>query len=628
MTASLPTWKSLPLRRVLAIDAGSQRLKLLLVQNYFGRVRILKHELLDLQAEGLLSPEEIQAHIQGVLDAAGRPPIALAIPQHVTISQTVDLALAADQDPARAIADETVKLSGVSDSRIVYDFVQVGQAPKGRHRFWVTLCQEGEIRERILQLGVQHEDICEVTSTANALLEAYRAARPGVENALLIHLGAQTTVLVALLAGQGAYATSFQMGGEFFTRSLLRSQQGSHSAAETLKRSTDLLGGPNVSADLAAAVDGWAAEVKRQLQEWLAERGLNPTADSPFAGLPLVASGPSFEQPGLLAYLKQRHGLEPQPWPPITSAKLPPVEKDFEIAFGTALQALGLSAQPVSLLPSSYRAGWNRRLMRQRVETASLVLAAILLVFLGFGIWQKASVLRAKKAFLAKIEDGQRAFEANQSLTADLTADYENLRPLLARQQGSLDVLRTLGLLEHSRSNRNFWYVLLADQQSYFRHPPAVLATNRPARTNILGPALAPPEVLTDDPRTLAVTTATNVSPAKPGLIAELCVPGDPDTSRQVLAELVNDLRQQPLFAKADLLSEDLRRSLADPKVIVPDRHYVLALDFAETEFYHAVPARRPAAGGREPLRRSPGPRPPLWQGPEPDSGKATRGAP
>ncbi|HRT08643.1 MAG TPA: hypothetical protein P5233_09670, partial [Candidatus Paceibacterota bacterium] len=76
MTASLPTWKSLPLRRVLAIDAGSQRLKLLLVQNYFGRVRILKHELLDLQAEGLLSPEEIQAHIQGVLDAAGRPPIA------------------------------------------------------------------------------------------------------------------------------------------------------------------------------------------------------------------------------------------------------------------------------------------------------------------------------------------------------------------------------------------------------------------------------------------------------------------------------------------------------------------------------------------------------------------------
>jgi Tfp pilus assembly PilM family ATPase len=627
MSPSFPTWKSLPFRRVLALDPGSQRIKLLLVQNHLGRIRILKQELLDLQAEGLLSAEEIQAHIQGVLDAAGHPAIALTVPQHVTISQTVDLALAADQDPARAIADETIKLSGVSDSRIVYDFVPVEHAPKGRHRFWVTLCQEGEIRERILQLGIQHEDICEVTSTANALLGAYRAAAPNAENALLIHVGAQTTVLVALLAGQGAYATSFQMGGEFFTRSLLRSQQGSHSAAESLKRSTDLLAGPSASADLITAVDGWAAEVKRQFQEWLAEHGLRTTPAAPFAGLPLIASGASFEQPGFLAYLKQRHGLELQPWPPIVSPKLPAIEKDFEIAFGTALQALGLSPQPVSLLPSSYRAGWNRRLMRQRIETGSLVLAVIVLVFLGFGIWQKASLLRSKTAFLAKIEDGQRAFEANQSLTADLTTDYETLRPILARQQNSIDILRTLTLLEHSRSNRNLWYVLLADQQSYFSHPPAMLATNRPARTNVLGPALAPPEVFIEDPRALAASTLTNVSPAKPGLIAELCVPGDPDSSRQVLAELVNDLRQQALFAKADLLSEDLRRSLADPKVIVPDRHYALALDFAETEFYQTA-ARRPMSGGRDPSRRTAGPRLPLWQGPEPDSGKASRGTP
>jgi hypothetical protein len=55
-----------------------------------------------------------------------------------------------------------------------------------------------------------------------------------------------------------------------------------------------------------------------------------------------------------------------------------------------------------------------------------------------------------------------------------------------------------------------------------------------------------------------------------------------------------------------DLLSDDLRRNLADPKVIIPDRDFVLALDFAETEFQQALPPRKPAATSlpRAPFRR------------------------
>ena len=44
----------------------------------------------------------------------------------------------------------------------------------------------------------------------------------------------------------------------------------------------------------------------------------------------------------------------------------------FEVAFGAALQALGYSAQPVSLLPENYRVAWRKRLSRQRVELASI----------------------------------------------------------------------------------------------------------------------------------------------------------------------------------------------------------------------------------------------------------------
>ena len=69
---------------------------------------------------------------------------------------------------------------------------------------------------------MEQEDLCEVTTTANALIAAYRAVAPLSSRAILVHLGAQTTVVVILLAGQGVFATSFQMGGDFFTRSLAR----------------------------------------------------------------------------------------------------------------------------------------------------------------------------------------------------------------------------------------------------------------------------------------------------------------------------------------------------------------------------------------------------------------------
>jgi len=46
-------------------------------------------------------------------------------------------------------------------------------------------------------------------------------------------------------------------------------------------------------------------------------------------------------------------------------------------------------------------------------------------------------------------------------------------------------VLQTLALLEQSRSNRNFWYTLVADQQSYFSQPPGPPPTNKPARFNL-----------------------------------------------------------------------------------------------------------------------------------------------
>jgi len=586
-----------PVRRVLALDGGTRRFKLLLAESDFGRLRILKQELIDLQAEGLVSPEEIRSHLEDALEKWGHPPLALALPEHISTSQVVDLPPAPESEVDKLIAEESIKLSGVSESRIVYDFVQTEPAESNRQRFWVTLCQEGEIRERIARLGIQQEELCEVTTTANALIAAYHTAAPSASRAILVHLGAQTTVVVIVLAGQGAFATSFQMGGDFFTRSLARQRNSSEEQAEALKRQKNLLNGPEASSEFAATVDGWVAELKRQLSEWFQH---NPSAAAATPAFELIASGGGFDQPGLLEYLRNQSALPLQPWPQPGDAETSLPAKGFEVAFGAALQALGHVPHSISLLPEDYRRALQSQLNRQRIELASVVLLVVCFVVLGLGTWRKVSLLNTKQNLLEQVQAAQTAADANDAFTSDLVAEYENLRPVLAAQQNSIDTLKTLALLQASRSNRSFWYVLLADQQSYFSQPLALVSTNRPAKTNLLGSTIDSPRLgplLTRPP----TAVLTNAAPARPGFIAELCLPGDAETSRQALSELVYGLKQQRLFSKVDLLSDDLRRGLADPKVTVTDRDYVLALDFAETDFQQ--PAHWKRSGLQAPPR-------------------------
>ena len=580
-----------PVRRVLALDAGTRCIKLLLAESDFGRLRILKEELIDLQAEGLVAPEEIQTHLQASLESWGRPPLALILPQHLSTSQVIALPLVSEREAEKLIEDETMKLTGVSESRIIYDFIRTETTAKDRQQFWVTLAQEGDIRERIARLGIEREDICELTTTANALIASYRAASPISSRAVLVHMGAETTVVVILLAGQGAFAASFQMGGDFFTRALARAQHCSEENAEALKRSKDLLTEPGGDAAFAGVLMGWAAELKRQLNDWFEHN--RAVAPDPGA-FEMVTSGGGFSQPGLVDYLKVHAGLILRPWPkPGQPDAVSPAPR-FEVAFGAALQALGYSAKPVSLLPEDYRVAWKKRVGRQRLEMASLVLVAACILLLPYGTWRKTTMIAQKEALTHKLQEAQDAVDNNELLNEELLADYDNLRPLFASEQNTLDTLKTFAMLQQSRSNRSYWYVLLADQQSYFNPPLEVTTTNRPARASL--PPVERAAMVFNGPPS-STTTLTNFWPAKPGLIAELCVPDDAENSRALLRHLVNDLKQQPLFSKVDLLSDDLRQNLADPKVIIPDRRFVVALDFAETDFQPGPRLKPPANG-------------------------------
>jgi Tfp pilus assembly PilM family ATPase len=566
----------------------------------------VREELIDLQSEGLVSADETKTHLQSLLENWGRPPLALALPQHLSTSQVIDLPITPESEVDKLIQDETRKLGGVSDTRIVYDFVRTESDGKSRQRFWVTIAQEEHIRDRIHRLGVEQEDLCEVTTIANALITAYRAAAPLSSRAILVHLGAQTTVLVVLVGGQAAYATSFQMGGDFFTRALARLSKGAEETAEIMKRQTDFFSGPDAAPEFVVEVEGWVTEVKRQLNEWFEH---NPAYASEANSFVLVASGGGFEQPGFLDYLRNEGALELQLWPREGKGAVAQATLGFEVAWGTALQALGYSLQPASLLPADYRAAWKKRLAQQRLEMASMVVAMLCIVLLALGTWYKTRLIDRKTRLHLKTTAALQAWEANDLLSAELSVEYETLRPLFAAEQNTLDTLKTLSLLQQSRSNRSFWYVLLADQQSYFNPPASMIATNRLLKTNNT------PAILGPFPLSLPVNAPTNISPARPGLIVELSSPEAGEASRATLSQLVNQLKQQPLFSKVDSLSDDLRRNLAEGNVIIPDKHFALSLFFAETGFQQPLLQRKsstpPRAGPRRPgrsLRSNPDP--------------------
>lgn len=573
-----------PVRRVLAVDAGSRRLKITLVGSSFGRIEILREESVDLHEEGLVNAEELRSHLQTLLEDCGHPPTALTLAQHLSTSQTIELPKSPESEVRKLIEDESVRLSGVSDSPMVYDFVELTSRSPDRQLFWVTLCKERDIEERIRQFGLDQENLCEVTTAANALVAAYRALEPQSPNAVLVHLGAQSTMLVVLSGGQTVFASTFPVGSDSFTRVIAKARGCSLEEAESLQRQNDLLTGTEAFTPLVEFLTGWVAELNRQLNEAVPQRPPGLTDWSSFA---LVASGAAFHQPGLLDFLNGRAGLNFRLWP--VRPGLP--AEGFEIAYGTALQALGRTAQPVSLLPAPRRVAWKQRLAVLRIEWVSAVIAVLCLLTLLAGAWRNYSVIQQKQVLLTKVQAGLETVQASQALTADLLEEYERLRPLLERQQNTLDTLETLALLQQSRSNQSFWYVLVADQRSYFQKP-VVTATNLAGGTN----AAAPPDRTPPELERLFGPTHTNLFLPRPGLIAELCVPEDLDGARRVLSQIVNDLKQRPLFAKVDLLSDDLRRSLADPKVIIPDRHFALALDFAASEFHQSGSGRRSRA--------------------------------
>ncbi len=549
-------------RRLLVIDPGTRSIKFLVAHRRGDEVDVERHRILDLSESGNESPEELDRQVQSALQEFGTLPIAVTLPQQLSVSQVIDLPEVGSEQIEALIKDETVKLSGLSESGIVYDYGKLRPFGKYKNPFWVTFAQEEEILREASRLAGIGEQLCEIITPANALIAAYQSAQPALpENVVLVDLGASSTVVTIIVQRQGVYAINYPIGGDAFTETVAAQKNVTLKDATALKQQQNLLAGASDLPGLRLSMDAWYSELEKILQDWLRENGELKLALDSFR---VLLSGGGARQPGLIEYLNARRRLPFALWPKFLGNSGELVMDRYAVAYGVALKSFGHFPPPASLFPVDLREARKRRETQEKLQKACWAMLLMVALVLLFATGQKVSLLNEKNARLHESQDILREAKEVEALSQQWEQAYARLFPVVQQRKRTVDTLTMLSEMQRTRGDKKLWYVLLADQQSYFAGktvPPLRLASTN---ETVFSPAM---------------------SPAKYGFIAELSLSEEGEAMRQTLSKLVAELKSNPAFISVDTLPMGQQKNIMNTNVVIPGRQFSLAIDLAENTF-------------------------------------------
>jgi Tfp pilus assembly PilM family ATPase len=573
-----------PNRRVLVIDPGHRCIKVLLAASRKSEVQVAQYRLIDLPDGDRLGAEVLSKRVEGILNEFGSIPVALSLPQQLSISQVIDLPQVDLEKIKVLIKQETAKFTGLSEGRIVYDYGKLSPFGKYQNPYWVTFAKEEEVLGEASRLAGVGERLCEIITPANALIATYQSLPSQSDNALLVELGAASTVVALVVQKQPAYAIHYPMGADAFSEAIASEKNGPSQTAQPLRLKENNANQQFGPSSLRSAVDGWRSELEKILRDWLRE---NPELNLSANSFRILLSGGGACQPGLLNYLRSTSHLRFTEWPKsifVGETELPLGR--YAIAYGVAIKSLGASLPSASLFPTDLREARKSRTTQEWLQKATWTLLAAVALLLFFGATQKLNLAGKKQALLKKSQTVLRDAKEVEALHRQWEESYEQLRPVLKEQKRTMDTLATLAQLQRVRGDKKLWYVLFADQKSYFT-----------------GQTVPLPEPVT----VLNFDTITNFEPAanptpvgKYGYIAELSLAEEGEAMRQTLSKVVSELKNDPAFTNVDTLSLDQRKFLVNTNVIIPERHFALSIEMAEDTFENPLPGKPPKPDKRE----------------------------
>ncbi len=573
--------------RLIAVDHGSCFIKLLLLEVERTGIRVLAGKVVDLQEEGLVTPEESRRHLAGLLQEWGGGPLALALPAHLSFAQVLDLPAGGEKDIPQVIEAQTGRLRGISNSPLVYDAVALTPFAKFQKPYFVTIAREDDVDQHIKRVTETPNEVRDVASLASALVFAHQALRPEVPHCVLVDIGASSTVVVVVSAGQPVFASSFAVGSRAFAEAVAIALKLPVPEAEAQLAAQDLFAGAKKVPALVNAVGNWQGELRKTLEGCRKQNSDGLPTGQPVS---VIVSGGAVRLPGFWDYLRNGSEQTYSLWPALTHGGEDLRAADFAVAYGAAVAAVRRPLDTPSLLPPALRLHGRNLRKLAGANMACLVSLVVVAVLLAGATWLKASLLIRKRNLARSAEAALAQVRQIETQARQRDQAFERYWPLLDRQERTLDLLHTLHMLQQSRSRYDFFCVLLADSDSYSRGttlPPVI--TNRLSITNTLP--------LGDE------------SLAKPAFTFELCVPAQGDRTLKTVSDVVTDLRKDPLFSRVDSVPASQRRALVDAKVLIPDRHFAVTVDLADLGWrglFQTVKVADPLVGGTNAVRRLP----------------------
>ena len=559
------------------VDLGGRWIKCARYELQHGTVRESGSQLIDIQAEGLLSGEEIGTAIGRVLRPDVAHPLAVVLPQSTAVSQIMDLPGRPAGERLDKFEADILELIGLRSERCVYDSHPLKPFGGYAGPQWISVAKEKELSRQLAPLLGQGLRIEAVTTVGNALVAAFTQLHPGVQDAYLVDIGATQTTLVRLQRGEPVQMTSLAGGGERWTDALVESSGEPFEDVEMRLFEDDPFADPDYGRVLQAEVGLWRERIERQVEEWRGEFGMPEDSSSGSREMHLFGGYAALR--GLQQTLAAGGGatrILPQP----DDAAAAPV---WTPGYGAVLMAAGISGLQGSILPQALAKMRQRRLNLERLKTGVLSVFVVLAVVLTAASIQQqrrvnsvAAATRQAQTTLVEVRAAVELLEQRDQLAA-------RIEPIVLGRLKSLNSLETFRRIQLVQQELDFSLIRFVDRETYFQG--LVAASDWPASAKFSKSAATDRAAAAQDPQAAAPPQA---------FVVELSVPGEQAEQLQVLGDIAGRLREDDYFANVDRLVGGRESALSAKGLPQTDEAYALLLTLADA----VAPAPRPARKG------------------------------
>lgn len=546
------------MERVMIIDPGETATLILIAERILRQVQVREHITIPnhLGPAKDIVPETVE-HLRSQYDPIR---IYLMLPQSETVSQQISLPT---QSIEEFIAAEAARFQKIEDVELVFDHQPLAESSMPRERgergtegglWWLTYCREPSVKQRLQTLGLNFDDVDDITSAAQGLWSAFEGLAHSEGAVWVVDIGRRHTALLQIREGRPQFAASFSSPLVGFP-----SEQ------------------PEFSADPSPSVDA--------LKSWLERLHHLPAPLAPPQTIPwtrrdrlLLLGEEGLIEPAA-AFLREKteatvilpeerqpkSGGEPKTKnQKSTNQRRAPLE--FAAALGVARAALGFAKLRISLLPQVCRQRRDQKFFWNRLRGWTSTAAAATILLLLLATWQNAVLFRVKDKHIQRAESVIAEMQKTENTLSQSAAQYEQVRPILRFQQETAALIETFAALQSVSQDPAYWLVLLADFDSYYSPSSTPISSNK---------IESPPELVFSPPFA-----------GKPGFVAEFSFRHSGEAMRAKLGSLVHQLNENKIYRHVDTLAEDIRRPLAQTNVLFPgERHAALSLELRQNYF-------------------------------------------